>query len=72
MKEAVSIAFENKNDIFVDSTFNKKEYILNYNAIMRNYYLQNKHFINNICESYNSGLLKLTYYKKLFFGLIYI
>ena len=42
----------------------EKEYILNYDANMWNYYLQKKHFTNNACEGYNSRLLKLTDYKK--------
>jgi len=42
----------------------EKEYILNYDTNMWNYYLQKKHFTNNACEGYNSLLLKLTDYKK--------
>ena len=42
----------------------EKEYILNYDTKMWNYYLQKKHFTNNACEGYNSRLLKLTDYKK--------
>ena len=57
-------------DDIVDSTLKdfynyfEKEYILNYDTNMWNYYLQKKHFTNNACEGYNSRLLKLTDYKK--------